>query len=36
LTHGEEDQALGLAERVRAELGWEVTVPEYQEVIEVG
>jgi metallo-beta-lactamase family protein len=35
LTHGEEDQALGLAERVRSELGWEVTVPEYQQVVEL-
>ena len=35
LTHGEEDQALGLAERVRSELGWEVTVPEYREVVEL-
>jgi len=35
LTHGEEDQALGLAERVRAELGWEVSVPEYQQVVEL-
>jgi metallo-beta-lactamase family protein len=35
LTHGEEEQALGLAEHVRQELGWEVSVPEYQQVVEL-
>jgi metallo-beta-lactamase family protein len=31
LTHGEEEGALSLADRVRDELDWEVSVPEYQE-----
>jgi len=35
LTHGDEDQALSLAERVRGELGWEVGVPEYRQVVEL-
>jgi metallo-beta-lactamase family protein len=35
LTHGDEDQALSLAEQVRGELGWEVGVPEYREVVEL-
>jgi metallo-beta-lactamase family protein len=35
LTHGEEDQALSLADRVRRELGWQVSVPEYRQVIEL-
>ena len=36
LTHGDEDEALSLAERVRDELGWEVSVPEYQQVVDLG
>lgn len=35
LTHGDEDEALSLAERVREELGWEVSVPEYRDVAEL-
>jgi metallo-beta-lactamase family protein len=35
LTHGDEDEALSLAEHVREELGWEVGVPEYREVIKL-
>ena len=36
LTHGDEDEALSLAERVRDELGWEVEVPKYQQVVDLG
>ena len=36
LTHGEADEALALAEHVRNELGWKVTVPEYQQTAELG
>jgi len=32
LTHGEEDAALSLQERVRRELDWQVSVPEHQQV----
>ena len=32
LTHGEEDSALALAETLRAQLGFDATVPEYQAV----
>lgn len=35
LTHGEEDEALSLASDVRKTLGWKVTVPEYQQVVEL-
>jgi len=35
LTHGEEEEALALAAYVRDELGWNVTVPEYQQVVEL-
>ncbi|OHB67216.1 MAG: MBL fold hydrolase, partial [Planctomycetes bacterium RBG_13_63_9] len=35
LTHGEEDSAQNLAAHVRNELGWKVTVPEYQQVVEI-
>ena len=35
LTHGDEDQALSLAEHVREELGWEVDVPEYRQAVEL-
>jgi len=34
LTHGEEQKALALADRVRAELDWKVTVPEYLDSVE--
>ena len=34
LTHGEEEAALALAEEVRSELHWNVTVPEYQQAVE--
>jgi len=36
LTHGEEEAALALADRVRDQKGWEVEVPEYQEEVELG
>jgi metallo-beta-lactamase family protein len=32
LTHGEEPAAMSLADAIRAELGWSVTVPEYQAI----
>jgi metallo-beta-lactamase family protein len=35
LTHGEEEEALALADHVRDELGWNVTVPEYRQVVEL-
>jgi metallo-beta-lactamase family protein len=35
LTHGEEEGALHLAERVRSDMGWEVDVPEYQQQVEL-
>ena len=35
LTHGEEDQALSLQSHLRDELGWNVSVPEYQQVVEL-
>ena len=35
LTHGEEEGALSLAERVRADMGWEVEVPEYQDEVDL-
>ena len=35
LTHGDEEEALSLAEHVREELGWEVGVPEYREVVKL-
>lgn len=35
LTHGDEDEALGLARVVRQELGWQVTVPQYQQTVEL-
>jgi metallo-beta-lactamase family protein len=34
LTHGEEQKALALADRVRSELGWKVTVPHYLDSLE--
>ncbi len=36
LTHGEEEAALSLADRVRTEMAWEVEVPEYQQEVEMG
>lgn len=33
LTHGEEEASLALAEQIRTSLGWEVSVPEYQEIV---
>ncbi len=35
LTHGEEKSALALAEVIRQKHGWEVSVPEYEEVAEL-
>ena len=36
LTHGEEDAALSLAEHIRREKGFRVTVPEFQDVVNLG
>jgi metallo-beta-lactamase family protein len=36
LTHGEEEAALSLAERVRNQMDWEVEVPEYQQEVALG
>ncbi len=36
LTHGEEDAALSLAEHIRQEKGFHVTVPEFQDVVDLG
>ncbi|MBR6371888.1 MAG: MBL fold metallo-hydrolase [Victivallales bacterium] len=35
VTHGEKDAAFAFAEHVRNELGWETTVPEYQQKVEL-
>lgn len=35
VTHGEEQASLSLAEQVRDQMGWEVTVPSYCEAIEL-
>jgi metallo-beta-lactamase family protein len=35
LTHGDEPAALALAERIRADLGWEASVPRYLDEIEL-
>ncbi|MGD0896334.1 MAG: MBL fold metallo-hydrolase [Thermoguttaceae bacterium] len=35
VTHGEEESAMALAEEIRRELHWNVTVPEYQQVVEL-
>jgi metallo-beta-lactamase family protein len=35
LTHGEEEQAVSLARHIRQELQWKVTVPEYQQVVDL-
>jgi metallo-beta-lactamase family protein len=36
VTHGEEASAMALAGQIREEFRWEVTVPEYQQVVELG
>ncbi|OHB83779.1 MAG: MBL fold hydrolase [Planctomycetes bacterium RBG_16_64_12] len=36
LTHGEEEGALSLADRVRSQMGWQVDVPEYQQEVDLG
>jgi metallo-beta-lactamase family protein len=33
ITHGEPEASLSLAEAVRQEMGWNVTVPEYRETV---
>ena len=33
VTHGDEDSATGLADHLKAEKGWQVSVPEYQETV---
>jgi metallo-beta-lactamase family protein len=35
LTHGEEDAALSFANTIKEKLGWSVSVPEYQDVVEL-
>ena len=35
LTHGDEDVSLSLAERIRADMGWSVSVPEYLDSVEL-
>lgn len=35
LTHGEEDAALSLAQTIKEQLGWQASVPEYQDVVEL-
>jgi len=35
LTHGEEEQSLSLARQIREQLDWNVTVPEYRQVVEL-
>ena len=35
LTHGEPESSLAFAEELRKSLGWQITVPEYQEVAEL-
>jgi metallo-beta-lactamase family protein len=35
LTHGEEQVSLGFAEHLRSTLGWQVSVPEYQDTAEL-
>jgi metallo-beta-lactamase family protein len=35
VTHGEEEAALALAQQIREEFHWNVTVPEYQQIVEV-
>ncbi len=36
LTHGEEDAALSLAKTIREAKGWTASVPEFQEVVDLG
>jgi metallo-beta-lactamase family protein len=36
LCHGEEESSLALAEQIRDELHWTVTVPEYRQMVELG
>jgi metallo-beta-lactamase family protein len=35
LTHGEEEVSQDLAEQIRSEMGWTVSVPEYQDCVEL-
>ena len=35
LTHGDEEAALGLQQRIQSELGWSSEVPEYQQMFNV-
>src|SRR5208282_756455 len=35
VTHGEEEAALALAQQIRDQLHWNVTVPEYQQIVEI-
>ena len=35
ITHGEVESSLALAEELRTTKGWKVTVPEYQQVVEL-
>ncbi len=35
LTHGEEEVSLGLADHIRAEMGWSVSVPSYRDSVEL-
>jgi len=35
LTHGEEEGSLAMARQIREQLGWDVTVPEYRQVVEL-
>ncbi len=35
ITHGEEEAALALAQRIRDEFHWNATVPEYQQIVEI-
>jgi metallo-beta-lactamase family protein len=36
LTHGEEEESLKLAECIRHEKGWQVSVPEFRQTVELG
>jgi metallo-beta-lactamase family protein len=36
LTHGEEEVATSLAEQIRQTKGWDVSVPKFQEVVDLG
>ncbi len=35
LTHGEKDQAMSLREHIREKMDWPVSVPQYQQVVEI-